>query len=287
MATIKEQKVQDKQREAAIFNAAYKKVGDYKYAIIALPGRKNYGTRQNPDYETLYNPYLQASAVVLMAQEDHQSKDAVFDSKTEWMEIANHVICEVTIISTIYGQHKGSKRVDLNENNLDKAFEEAQTGAMARALNFAGGYGLFAGDGLSDELSDEGRATSEDKPNNERPLASPELIEDIGKSLWGAGVAEADVKPFLTIMMARMPKGKLYQDQAEGWFSTVNGASVIPVSFFDPYLRFLCKKHKKEQQIVRDFIDSAYDGIELSSLEAHQQQELIAFIKETDNANEC
>jgi hypothetical protein len=119
----------------------------YRGFLAFLPrNKKAGGTRANPVYAAVREPYMGVDGRIKMAMDDHRAAGAslVIQTAFETEPQSGQLLCRAVVTSALLGSATGHARVFLNGSGVDATnpLENAETSAVGRALGFLG-YGLY------------------------------------------------------------------------------------------------------------------------------------------------
>jgi hypothetical protein len=120
---------------------------EYRGFLMFLSrNKKAGGTKANPIYAAVREPYMGVDGRVKMALDDHREAGAslVFQTTFEVEPHSGQLVCQAVVTSSLLGSATAHARVFLNGGGVDATnpLENAETSAVGRALGFLG-YGLY------------------------------------------------------------------------------------------------------------------------------------------------
>jgi hypothetical protein len=108
--------------------------------------KKAGGTKANPVYAPVREPYMGVDGRVKMAMDEHRAAGAslVIQSAFEVEPHSGQLLCRAVVTSALLGSATAHARVFLGGGGVDATnpLENAETSAVGRALGFLG-YGLY------------------------------------------------------------------------------------------------------------------------------------------------
>jgi hypothetical protein len=112
-----------------------------------LPRNKKVGgTKSNPVYAPIREPYLAVDGRVKMAGDEHRTTGATLVMQTTFVvePHSGQLLCQATVTSALLGSVTAHARVFLGGSGVDESnpLENAETSAIGRALGFMG-YGVY------------------------------------------------------------------------------------------------------------------------------------------------
>lgn len=119
----------------------------YRGFLMFLPRNKKVGgTKSNPVYAPIREPYLSVDGRVKMAIDEHRDKGATLVIQTTF-DVEPHsgqLLCQATVTSALLGSATAHARVFVGGTGVDASnpLENAETSAVGRALGFLG-YGVY------------------------------------------------------------------------------------------------------------------------------------------------
>jgi hypothetical protein len=144
---------------------------------MLLPRKKKVGgTREQPLYAEIRDPYFRVDGRVKMALDEHRAQGGTLDLTTTF-EVEPHsgqLVCRATVRSTLLGQFTATARVFLGARdgvNATNPLENGETSAVGRVLGFMG-YGLV-GSGIAS--AEEVQLAQALRPGATEDASAPEL----------------------------------------------------------------------------------------------------------------
>lgn len=119
----------------------------YRGFLTFLPHTKKVGgTKQQPIYAAIREPYMAVDGRVKMAVDEHRAQGATLVLQTAF-EVEPHsgqLLCRATVTSALFGSATAHARVFVGGSGVDASnpLENAETSAVGRALGFLG-YGVY------------------------------------------------------------------------------------------------------------------------------------------------
>lgn len=169
------------------------------------------GTRQQPLYATIKNPYMTVDGRVKWAMDDHREKGAKLSITTEFVTepTTGQLLCKATVLSDIYGMVTGHARAFVGGTGVNETnpIENSETSACGRALGFMGyglyGSGIASADEVETAMSQRGNGTAEPKQPTPRQIA---FLRDIMEQ---QGIQQADIEQSLAELQTAEQASKL------------------------------------------------------------------------------
>lgn len=159
---------------------------EYREFLAFLPRHKRAGgTRANPVYTTVLEPYMSVDGRVKMAMDDHRAAGATLSIQTSF-EVEPHsgqLLCKAVVISVLLGSATAHARVFLGGSGVDATnpLENAETSAVGRALGFLG-YGLYGSGIASVEEVIRAATAQEALPATSRAAATAAAASQAGEN---------------------------------------------------------------------------------------------------------
>jgi hypothetical protein len=182
--------------------------------MLLSRNRKVGGTKANPVYAPIREPYMGVDGRVKMALDEHRAQGATLVIQTQF-EVEPHsgqILCRATVTSALLGSVTAHARVFVGGSGVDATnpLENAETSAVGRALGFLG-YGLYGtGIASAEEVlravaaqetlrAAEGAAVSDTPAADLRPPSSRQR-EFLRRLLERAGMPEEEVEAQLAAL---------------------------------------------------------------------------------------
>lgn len=142
--------------------------------VMALPQRKNVGTKADPKWETDYRPYMGVDGRLMQA---HGTAPEEMSILTEILPSPEGLIimrATVTVNNRTFQGHAASRLSGASSAEGTNPLEVAETSAVGRALGMAG-YGLLPGSGIAsyEEVRNAQNAQSQRAPARSTQPSQP------------------------------------------------------------------------------------------------------------------
>ncbi len=193
----------------------------YRGFIIMLQRNKKVGgTKENPIFARVAEPYMGVDGRVKMAVDEHRAASAQLDISTEFVTepTSGHLLCRATVTSSIYGRTTGHARAFPGSTGVDSTnpLENAETSAVGRALGFMG-YGLFGGGIASaDEIE---MAMEQQSTPRQAPKYAPTVMRGTGGERGTAADRARLLNSCMDAAKARGVEGKSYNLLCHKWYA--------------------------------------------------------------------
>lgn len=143
----------------------------YAEYVTFIARKSNRGTKDQPNWVTIENPYMQVDGRVKEAQDEHASAGKLLHILTELVsDDETRVVFKCIVTSEIHGSATGWSVARRGGDNVESnnPYEVAETSAVGRALGLMG-YGLIPMAGISsaDEIKSK---QAESQPTEKKSI---------------------------------------------------------------------------------------------------------------------
>lgn len=292
------QKAVDEANDAC--QAAYEKTPKEYWGYITLisQNKRVGGSRNDPWYARIQQPYIRVDGRVTMMEQEHQGTGETYSIHTEFVEaVPGTHVCRATV-KCMRGTATGHAQIGTGDDNpVDRTnpLENAETSALGRALGFLG-YGLL-GTGIASAEEVYAALANYSEATQERPMpdmtSTTQVVDQGGAKEGTPGKPASDKqRGFLAALLNKLGVAR---DDAMPLISTVYGdissynasqeiealkeTDRLPRAWVNAYVKMLRERAWLSSQDVAAYLDRHFPGIRLpANLTGEDQKQLINWL---------
>ena len=187
------------------------------FVVMLSRNKKVGGSRENPVYARVVEPYMSVDGRVKMATDEHRAASAKLEIVTEFITepTSGHLLCLATVTSALYGSATGHARAFPGNSGVDSTnpLENAETSAVGRALGFMG-YGIL-GSGIASAEEVTSAIDQQPAPRH----APPTPIRGTGGERGTAAERAKLLNACLNAAKASGIEGRAYHERCHEWYA--------------------------------------------------------------------